>query len=224
MYKNYLPLICGLLFAVSPTVLSAQVGVNNESPEQTLDVNGKIKVGDDDIAPSDGTIRYNNPGEDLEGFVDGEWRSLTKSLVPDSPEPGMFYDFSVPATSTWGIFDRFERTSDRLSISPTEVPGGKLFVVDQICVTATTGDESTLFYAGVRMASNEDDSFGINPQIFISGSRKDGTKCIQANRVPLLILRSGNSLYRWNSSDSDAQVRILVYGMFVDQLSDYFRF
>ncbi|WP_020571582.1 hypothetical protein [Neolewinella persica] len=53
--------------------LSAQVGINNPTPSQALDVGGKIKVGDDEIAPVAGTIRYNRVAKTFEGYDGAEW-------------------------------------------------------------------------------------------------------------------------------------------------------
>jgi len=53
--------------------LSAQVGINNPNPSQALDVGGKIKVGNDEIAPVAGTIRYNRVTGTFEGYDGTEW-------------------------------------------------------------------------------------------------------------------------------------------------------
>ncbi|MFK8162042.1 MAG: hypothetical protein AB8H12_06210 [Lewinella sp.] len=53
--------------------LAAQVGINNPNPSQALDVGGKIKVGDDQIAPVAGTIRYNRVTGTFEGYDGTEW-------------------------------------------------------------------------------------------------------------------------------------------------------
>lgn len=56
------------LFIIFSNSITAQVGVNNDMPEQALDVNGKIKLGDDATTPTEGTIRYNSATKTFEGF------------------------------------------------------------------------------------------------------------------------------------------------------------
>jgi hypothetical protein len=59
-----------------------QVGINMGligSPSQTLDVNGKIKVADDEYAPEEGTIRWNDEKGDFEGYDGSKWLSLTSN-------------------------------------------------------------------------------------------------------------------------------------------------
>ena len=73
--KIYATLLCSLLYMAS----FAQVGINEANPSQTLDVNGKIKLGDDGTAPTEGTIRYNGQKKDFEGWNGSAWLSLTKN-------------------------------------------------------------------------------------------------------------------------------------------------
>lgn len=56
------------------------------APVQKLDINGKIKVGDDAEAPAEGTIRWNNIKKDFEGYTGTAWVSLTKAGVPQLGE------------------------------------------------------------------------------------------------------------------------------------------
>ncbi|MBU2930140.1 hypothetical protein [Winogradskyella psychrotolerans] len=45
------------------------VGIASQNPTQRLEVNGKIKVGNDAISPSNGTIRYNSTTNAFEGYI-----------------------------------------------------------------------------------------------------------------------------------------------------------
>jgi len=51
------------------------VGIGTVSPQAKLDVAGKIKVGDDSVSPTAGTIRWT--GSDLEVYDGSAWKSLT---------------------------------------------------------------------------------------------------------------------------------------------------
>jgi hypothetical protein len=57
------------------------VGIGTEKPTQLLDINGKIRLGNDLYAPMEGSIRYNEAIKDFEGFNGMEWKSLTASHI-----------------------------------------------------------------------------------------------------------------------------------------------
>jgi hypothetical protein len=60
--------------------ISAQnIGIGTNTPQQVLDVNGKLKISNDTAAPVAGTIRYNQATSDFEGYNGTEWKSLTAS-------------------------------------------------------------------------------------------------------------------------------------------------
>lgn len=60
-----------------PVNSDINVGINTIDPLATLDVNGKIKLGDDEDEPVEGMIRYNIEEQDFEGYDGVCWRSLT---------------------------------------------------------------------------------------------------------------------------------------------------
>lgn len=214
------------------TALHAQVGVNNPTPEQALDIEGKVKISDDATPPSDGTMRYNDGADDLEGYVDGEWKSLTKSATPDAPQPIVFTEYGLPNDAIWTPFDGthdYTTSSPDQSLSNLEVPTGKFFVADQVCVTLSSGSNpNDYFYASVRptrpLASLGGNQAIQNPQIVVGGSRRDGTTCVTANRAPLFVVRPTGSVYAWNSTNSGGEVRIMVYGFYVDDVEQYFTY
>ncbi len=62
------------------TVAAAgNVGIGTTTPQQQLDVNGGIKIGDANSSPMAGTIRFNPANNDFEGFDGTRWKSLTAS-------------------------------------------------------------------------------------------------------------------------------------------------
>jgi hypothetical protein len=72
--------IFSFIFCCLLAVMNAEaqnVGIKTETPEQTLDVNGKIKIGDDNALPVAGTVRFNTATNDFEGYTGTEWKSLT---------------------------------------------------------------------------------------------------------------------------------------------------
>lgn len=71
-----------LLFAAA----NQNVAIGHTNPSQKLDVNGKIKLGDDISPAVAGTIRYNASTKDFEGFNGDQWLSLT--MNNNNPWPG----------------------------------------------------------------------------------------------------------------------------------------
>ena len=65
--------------------LNGNVGIGTVSPSAKLDVAGKIKVGDDSVSPTAGTIRWT--GSDFEGYDGSVWKSLTAG-VGETTAPG----------------------------------------------------------------------------------------------------------------------------------------
>jgi hypothetical protein len=57
-------------------------GIGTSTPAQKLEVNGKIKLGDDAEVPVAGTIRWNDTEKDFEGYTGTAWVSLTKAGIP----------------------------------------------------------------------------------------------------------------------------------------------
>ncbi|WP_020571583.1 hypothetical protein [Neolewinella persica] len=122
--------------------LPAQVGINNPVPSQALDVGGKIKVGDDQIAPVAGTIRYNRVAKTFEGYDGTEW-----SVFNPDPEDG---GGNVPASGTvvmsLEVFNSGQGRTATLrgtdgSAPFTTVPAGRTLYITS--VIASSNFEST---------------------------------------------------------------------------------
>tara|TARA_R110002049_G_scaffold95397_1_gene234255 strand:- start:1845 stop:2477 length:633 start_codon:yes stop_codon:yes gene_type:complete len=89
--------------------MSAQVGINTDSPEQALDVNGKLKIGDDSNTANEGTIRFNSITKGFEGFNGTEWLSLNpdnslKEYVVTASEFNAFIDNEFARRSIIGAY------------------------------------------------------------------------------------------------------------------------
>ncbi len=63
-----------------------KVGIGVNSPTQKLEVDGKIKIGNDDEAPSEGTQRYNSELKDMEFYNGSKWISMTKGEYVQKPK------------------------------------------------------------------------------------------------------------------------------------------
>ena len=110
-----------------------QVGINTITPDQTLDVNGKVKIADDLTAPSSGTIRYSDADDDFEGYANGEWKSFTnKSNVPTNAQ---FVTSRVGGPDDGiSVLMPFEDESGNTIISTT-VPNGKFLLITHINIS-----------------------------------------------------------------------------------------
>ena len=57
------------------------VGIGTTTPQQKLDVNGAIKVGNNgNTAPQEGTLRWNTEKKEFEGFNGSQWISLSGGM------------------------------------------------------------------------------------------------------------------------------------------------
>jgi FG-GAP repeat len=65
----------------TPTGNLPKLGINTSSPTQTMEVAGKLKLGDDLVTPQAGTVRWNATSHNFEGFNGTEWLSLTKNAA-----------------------------------------------------------------------------------------------------------------------------------------------
>lgn len=75
--NRWATLVIASTLLVSSTFLTAQVGVNTTAPEQALDVNGKLKIGNDRTEPSPGTLRYAEREDQFQGYTNTGWTALS---------------------------------------------------------------------------------------------------------------------------------------------------
>jgi len=102
--------------------LYAQVGINNPSPSQALDVGGKIKLGDDNQTPEAGTIRFNRTENTFEGFDGTEWTIL-------NADPGSDGGGNMSLSSTYFVARKtFSGSSSDWEAEWNGATGGSSFV------------------------------------------------------------------------------------------------
>jgi len=83
---------------------SGYVGIQNHSPSATLDVGGAIRVDTVAATPVDGMIQFN--GTDFEGYVGGNWKSLTTTAATcpggmTAAGPSMCIETAERGATTW---------------------------------------------------------------------------------------------------------------------------
>jgi hypothetical protein len=85
-------------------------GFGTTNPKQKVHINGKIEIGDDATAPTEGTIRYNSTSKTFEGYDGTKWIPLGGS----SPY-GVQGTFNLPNSSS-GV-SNFQGTPDLIRVA-----------------------------------------------------------------------------------------------------------
>jgi hypothetical protein len=68
------------------SINTGNVGIGTNNPTQKLDVQGKLKIGDDSQTPEEGIIRFNNSTNNFEGYNGSEWVSMNYKPIVYSYE------------------------------------------------------------------------------------------------------------------------------------------
>ena len=207
-----------LALAALTLPLAAQVGVNQPAPEQALDVNGKVRLGDDATAPTAGTLRYNAADGRFEGHDGSDWTDLgaaAAGALPTGPTPVTGY--ASPPTNGLVLPANFLRAVDR---SPfTQVPAGKILVITSINVI-DAGANPGLRYdltAGPRRTLGQTPSrtLGYTLQGVTGNSHH-----VDGALAPLIVAYAGEYLnvLRGPVSGTAAQADLQFRGFLVDDL------
>lgn len=216
--------ILALLFTLSST-LSAQVGVNTQSPSQALDVAGKIRVADDAMPPDRGTIRFNAQNREFEGYDGTEWKilSLTKSSdTPTAPIPYGGFSSPVAVGNQEAVNCTFEKSAV-LTGTPgpstfTTVPDDHYFIITHINVL-----DNNLSSGEERM--NVSIRAGANFSRFSTALRYAGTNhsfppITGSLTSPLIILRPGERIRIFNNANaSQTTLNVAFRGFLVEDLT-----
>lgn len=222
--QRLLPLFLVLTCVFFLNGLTAQVGVNNPNPEQSLDVNGKVKVSDDATPPTDGTIRYDASSESFEGYAGGQWQAFNENSIPENVEEVVVYAFNLPPAGGSDVSANW--TTNVEVINPefgnfisSFIPDGKIFVVDHITVTGRDAQPDEFFYVGIAggLTNGSTVSTIRNPRIYVSGNTSTGSQELVAGRAPLLIVREEDQVVFYNSNNSQTSVRILLHGFYINE-------
>lgn len=219
--KSITLMISCFLFA---GITFAQTGINNNNPEQILDVGGKVKIADDTNAPTAGTIRYNNTTNDFEGHNGSAWNSFTQQPNIEIPEPpsGPIPRGARPvhaqAILTVGETEDLDfQFLSNPSSTFTQVPAGEFLFITSVEVYSNDLGTNGIF------------SVGLTPTVNGGGNgRRSNT--FRGNRMStnhftdqyglLVTGRSNETISVSNASISDFTVNVRVSGFVVDNL-DY---
>ena len=208
---RYATLLFLFLLALS---LTAQVGVNNTTPEQALDVNGKIKLTDDATAPSAGTLRYNDTDGDFEGYNGSEWKSLTTAGAGPSNPVG--YHGRTTAVGQ-GDTENVTFTPWESGSTFTTVPAGKYFLVTYLEYQANgLGNDNLLIKAFIYVRNSAN---GITANLTFDGPAGSLQPRIASRDNPIFVLRPGDVLQLNHVITSDKNfIELRARGFLVDDL------
>ncbi|WP_445735398.1 hypothetical protein [Mariniflexile sp.] len=196
--------------------MSAQVGVNNPNPEQALDVNGKVKLTNDAIAPSAGTMRYDATSSDFEGYNGTRWNSFTQSRssgLPSNPVP--VYGYSSTPSEFDAVrsvsFGRWEGSSF------SQVPTGKYLIVTSIFFQQSGPSPDREYNVTIGPATGVSISSIFNGALVLAGKGLINMVNSDSAQSPIFVLKPGQYLTFSNSTSGG--VRINIRGFLVDDLN-----
>lgn len=204
--------------------LAAQVGVNTPNPSQTLDVNGKLEIGDDQITPTEGTLRYNDATKNFEGFNGTGWSALNNEpqfVNNDAiPEGAIVVYGESPAISNNDETDDCRIYYGDGSFNFERVPNNMYLIVTWINIRdndINPSPASILARVGPRTSNT---AFLIGSRsIYISGAYPDAI-WMESSLAPIVIVRPGEYLAISNSRFSEDVVHLQMRGFLVPAL-DY---
>ncbi|MFN8319577.1 MAG: FG-GAP repeat protein [Saprospiraceae bacterium] len=144
----------------SNQIIVSKAGVNRTNPMNTLDVNGKLRVGDDSSLPTAGSIRWNAASHDFEGYNGTEWVSFTKSN--GSAKYGMTLSEPDRTFETGCIFNSFGIEENWLILGCDEanISGGSSNNSGMVTPFYKTGDSWTAQNSFVPPDNIPGDRFG----------------------------------------------------------------
>ena len=209
---HYRLCICTALLLVGTSV-PGQVGVNTSTPEQTLDVNGKIRLGNDATAPSPGTLRFDSRGADFQGYDGNEWKSLTVSPLERSPRVAL-YGYSSPiSVGNVGtvIFRPWENGT-----ALTTPPVGKMIVVTAILPRPNAlGPNKAMHYT---IGPGTSAGYPSNARSILMLANSSDIRPIIADNQPLFVILPGEYLRVTNEQTSQIILNMNVRAFLVDAL------
>ena len=138
------------IFLIISHISNAQnVGIGTNTPEQKLDINGAVKIGNAD-ANRPGTIRYNN--ETFEGGNGTNWKSLeglpSKSIIiAQAPDTAYLKTLGFSVIKTMDIWDtiKVNNTTNFVGTWQKGFPVGSGSIPTPT-ISESTGSQETIYY------------------------------------------------------------------------------
>ncbi|NNF37005.1 MAG: hypothetical protein HKN68_23075 [Saprospiraceae bacterium] len=195
----------------------SQVGINVETPNQMLDVDGKIKIGTDGKTPTEGTMAYIASQGDFWGYTNEGYKSLTQKNGPLPTNPVPITGYS-PNINAGFIYYCTLYTWDGTSYAT--VPTGKKFIITGLYPTAAASAASSAneYYILEFMADLSGTPVNYS-RIRISGYDNEA-RDFSGHASPLIVLNEGERLRAYGVPGSTLAMNVAIRGFMVDDL-DY---
>ena len=204
-----------ILIVIAFTSSFAQVGINTDNPDQALDVDGKVKIGNDGRTPTEGTIRYGATG-DFEGYTAEGWNSFTEQNsgpLPGNPVPltGFLNIISPGQVEDFYFYDWDGNFF-------LDVPIGKKVIVTGIYPSPNSAAATNDFYA-LSIASYGDSGSTIRNYSRIRISSYDNeSRYISGDQAPLIVLNEGERVKVFSYGTTEITMAVSLRGFLVDNL------
>ena len=206
-----------LAFLFASSFIIAQVGIDTNNPGQKLDVNGKVKIGNDGTIPTAGTMRYSSTEKQFQGHDGTEWINLSQQAngpLPSESTPVFSYENLISAGSSKELI--FQDWDEHVF---STIPANKMIIVTGIYPSPNAAAIANNFYAlslSVRLSST--DALVPNTNLRISGY-DNVSQSFSGDQAPLLVLKSGQYLDVFSYGSSELSMALSVRGFLVDDLS-----
>jgi hypothetical protein len=139
-----------IFLIISHISYAQNVGIGTNTPEQKLDINGAVKIGNAD-ANRPGTIRYNN--ETFEGGNGTNWKSLeglpSKSIIiAQAPDTAFLKTLGFSVIKTMDIWDtlNIQTTTNFTGSWQKGFPVGSGSIPTPTTISESSGSLETVFY------------------------------------------------------------------------------
>ncbi len=195
----------------------AQVGVNTDSPDQTLDVNGKVEIGDDSRTATAGTMRFNASDSEFQGYNGSSWVTFGQrgGPIPEGAIP--VYGFATRFINSTGAIT-IRRADNDATVS--QVPTGQFLIVTGVTLTSFAGTNTGFNVVSIGPSSSSGGT-PLGSRNYIVKFNANEVKTLQSTLSPLFIAREGEFFSMFNTSTSTAnEAFIRLQGFLVDNL-DY---
>lgn len=205
-------ILFGFLFASFLT--TAQVGIDTNNPNQKLDVNGKVKIGNDGTTPTAGTMRYNNQ---FQGYNGTEWLSFSQQAngpLPSASVPVFSFENSIPSSSSKAIV--FQDWDDHIF---TTIPANQMIIVTGIYPSPNSAAIANNFYALTLGVYDSSTGIQVSGTTLRISGYDNVSQSFSGDQSPLFVIKSGQYLNVFNYLSSELTMAISVRGFLVDDLS-----
>ena len=203
-------------FLLTTLFLSAQVGIDTNNPNQKLDVNGKVKIGDDGVRPTSGTMRYNTIDQ-FQGYNGTEWLSFSQQPngpLPSESTPVFSYENIISAGTTKPfVFRDWDGTIHNT------IPVNKMIIVTGIYPSPNSAAITNSFYALSLSVNNSSTGLAVVGTALRISGYDNVSQFFSGDQSPLFVVKSGEYLSVFSYGTSELTMSLSLRGFLVDDVS-----